>query len=233
MSEVFIIGRKMGSKAKDISMLCAVSLALLTLVVGSNNFEPNDGQTTTTNTLEKSQPCRPRPVIKDLGRVNEALQPRNVLIYQCNGFDGSLTTRNEKCVATKRSEVIYKNIYNLDLNEQMEMSVFNDSECAMKCVCELNGHQCDEDNALERYHVNCPLKMRWDPVVCDCVEGLPGGIIPRPTDGPTSSTGVSVSVLVGALIGEFLLILFVLLLVRKNQHRCEKDVKCDAELLSR
>ena len=114
----------MGSKAKDISMVCAISLALLTMAVGSNNFEPNDDQTTT-NTLEKSQPCRPRPVIKDLGRVNEALQPCNVLIYQCNGFDGPITTRNEKCVATKRSEVIYKNIYNLDLNEQVILFFYN------------------------------------------------------------------------------------------------------------
>ena len=179
--------------------------------------------------IQLGEECRPRPVIRDLGRANEAIHPRNVRLYQCSGFDGFPTTKNEMCVPTTRREVRVV-FYDVDMEEKVVRSFYNDTECGMKCVCTLNDHVCD-DSPLDVV-VNCPDQLTWDSDICSCVNDLTGGL-PPPTTKPNPSTGVSVGILVGSLIGEFLVIILVVIGVLKYFNCHKTDRKGGDNLLTR
>merc|ERR1712126_99508 len=131
--------------------------------IESNTFgglTPNQAGNNPVLQLNASLECRPRPIIKDLGKTSEKIHPRNIKLYQCSGFDGSSTTKNHMCVPTKINEVkveFYQHSEDGNM-EKTQKSFYNETECAMKCVCTLNGYQCP-NNPRDVTVTPCPSDM--------------------------------------------------------------------------
>ena len=136
--------------------------------------------------------CKPRvtyiPVYHRLWRY-----PQYVEVTRCVGYDHGYN-QGYRCVATKKGKPV-----TVPTGE----TVYSHTGCAMKCACLGNGGKC-----TQAYPGDCYPGTQWDPYSCKCVPER-NFSYSRNSKNSTSSDTVSVGVLVGCMIGEFVVVVAV------------------------
>ena len=90
--------------------------------------------------------------------------PEVVSRYRCSGRDPSVADLNQQCVA-----VVKKTVKKILTYPGYPDKVFSfethHGECRMACVCDLNGHKCDDETQAP----TCQQGLSWNKKMCKCV----------------------------------------------------------------